>query len=341
MGALRRWLAIVSAALLAAAAPLLTQAQTDAAAEARLEATRVVLADGTALPLVQWGPQTGAPRAAIVALHGLSDHATTYTRVAEHLAADGYVVYAYDQRGFGASEQRGTWVGGDVLARDALEVGRLVRERHTGVPLYVFGESMGGGVLLRALALGPSGWLDGAVLLAPAVWSRSQMPWYQRFALGTMSSTFRGMKFSRPKRRAPTDDPETLRALRDDPLVIHKVRVDMLAGVSDLMDEVTVAPRSFAVPTLILYGARDEIIPVNALCSWAASLDATSPWRLVLYPKGWHMLLRDLDAPTVRSDLSAWLTNAGGELPSGLEAAKPRTEEQCADAVRALDRQAR
>jgi alpha-beta hydrolase superfamily lysophospholipase len=331
-----RSLAIVSAVFFAVASPPLAQAQTRVVTEARLEATRVVLADGTALPLVQWAAQTGDPRGAIVALHGLSDHGTTYTRVAEHLAANGYVVYAYDQRGFGASEQRGTWVGGDVLARDALEVAALVRARHPGVPLYAFGESMGGGVLLRALALGPTGWLDGAVLLAPAVWSRSQMPWYQRFALGTMSSTFRGMKFSRPRSRAPSDDPETLRALRDDPLVIHKVRVDMLAGVSDLMDEVTVAPRSFAVPTLILYGARDKIIPVNALCSWVASLDASAPWRLVLYPKGWHMLLRDLDAATVRADLTAWLADAGGELPSGHEAAKPGDAEHCAAAVRSL-----
>jgi len=103
-----------------------------------------------------------------------------------------------------------------------------------------------------------------------------------------------------------------------------------------LMDEVTVAPRSFAVPTLILYGARDKIIPVNALCSWVASLDASAPWRLVLYPKGWHMLLRDLDAATVRADLTAWLADAGGELPSGHEAAKPGDAEHCAAAVRSL-----
>ncbi|HEX5050006.1 MAG TPA: alpha/beta hydrolase [Gammaproteobacteria bacterium] len=325
------------AMLLTAAMPAVVHAQAATATDARLEAERVVLADGTSLPLARWAPRTGEPRAAVVALHGLSDHGTTYTRVAEHLADNGYAVYAYDQRGFGASGQRGTWVGGDVLARDVLQVARLVRARHPGVPLYVIGESMGGGVLLRALALEPSGWLDGAVLLAPAVWSRSEMPWYQRFALGAMSNTFRGMKFSRPRGRAPSDDPETLRSLRDDPLIIHKVRVDMLAGVSDLMDEVTVAPRSFAVPTLILYGARDQIIPATAFCSWAATLDASASWRLVLYPKGWHMLLRDLDAATARADLTAWLTDARGELPSGLEAAKPRDQDSCLASLHALE----
>jgi alpha-beta hydrolase superfamily lysophospholipase len=327
---------LLCAILLACAAPA-ARAQV---AQPRLEPNRVVLADGTVLPLVTWASAADTPRAAIVALHGLSDHATTYARAAEHLAANGFAVYAYDQRGFGGTEQRGRWAGGDVLARDALDVAALVRARHPGVPLYVLGESMGGAVLLRALALEPTGWLNGAVLLAPAVWSRGEMPWYQRFALGSLAHTFRGMRFSRPRGRAPTDDPETLRSLHDDPLVIHKTRVDVLAGVSDLMDEVTAAPRRFAVPVLILYGAQDKVIPANALCSWVASLDASAPWRLVLYPRGWHMLLRDLDARTARDDLTAWLMDAGGALPSGLETQKPRDARACLAAVRALGRAA-
>ncbi|HET7133776.1 MAG TPA: alpha/beta hydrolase [Gammaproteobacteria bacterium] len=324
------------AILLACAAPAARVQVT----QARLEPNRVVLTDGAVLPLVTWAPATGTPRAAIVALHGLSDHGTTYARAAEHLAANGFAVYAYDQRGFGGTAQRGRWPGGDVLARDVLQVAALVRARHPGVPLYVLGESMGGAVLLRALALEPSGWLNGAVLLAPAVWSRGEMPWYQRFALGTLSHTFRGMRFSRPRGRAPTDDPETLRSLREDPLVIHKTRVDVLAGVSDLMDEVTEAPRRFAVPVLILYGAEDKVIPARAFCSWVASLDASAPWRLVLYPRGWHMLLRDLDARTAGDDVTAWLIDAGGALPSGLETQKPRDASACLAAVRALARAA-
>lgn len=336
----RRFVLAFGSAVLVACAMPRVQAQVAQSQEARLEADRVVLADGAALPLTQWAPPTGAPRGAIVALHGLNDHATTFAVVAQHLAANDFVVYAYDQRGFGGNEPRGFWPGGDVLAGDALQVAELVRARHPGVPLYVLGESMGGAVLLRALAQRPRGWLDGAVLLAPAVWSRSEMPWYQRFALGALASTFRGIKFARPRSRAPSDDPETLRSLRDDPLVLHKARVDVLAGVSDLMDEVTVAPRDFGVPTLILYGARDEIVPAHAFCSWAATLDAGGPWRLAVYPRGWHMLLRDLDAATARADLTAWLENAGGGLPSGLEAQKPRDEAACLASVHELARAA-
>ena len=198
--------------------------------EARLETDRVVLADGAVLPLAQWVPATGTPRAAIVALHGLNDHHASWAEAGEQLSLNGFAVYAYDQRGFGATEQRGIWAGGDVLASDARQVAGLVRARHPDIPLYVLGESMGAAVLLHALAQQPRGWLDGAVLLAPAVWNRRDMPWYQRFALRFVAHTFRGMKVSTPRGHVASDNPATLRRRADDPLVIHKVRVDHALG---------------------------------------------------------------------------------------------------------------
>jgi hypothetical protein len=50
------------------------------------------------------------------------------------------------------------------------------------------------------------------------------------------------------------------------------------------------------------------------------------------------MLLRDLDAATARADLAAWLTDAAGELPSGLEAAKPRDRDSCLASLHTLER---
>ena len=243
-----RVLLLVCSVLLGACATPRVQVPVARPQEPRLETDRVLLADGAVLPLAQWMPATGTPRAAIVALHGLNDYHASWADAGEQLSLNGFAVYAYDQRGFGTTEQRGIWAGADVLAGDARQVAALVRARHPDIPLYVLGESMGAAVLLQALAQQPRGWLDGAVLLAPAVWNRRDMPWYQRFALRFVVHTFPGMKLSTPRGRAASDNPATLRRLTDDPLVIHKVRVDLLSGVADLMDGVTELPRDFAVP---------------------------------------------------------------------------------------------
>ena len=55
------------------------------------------------------------------------------------------------------------------MADDARQVAQLLRMHYPGVPLYGLGESMGGAVLLLALARHPPGWIDAAVVLAPAV----------------------------------------------------------------------------------------------------------------------------------------------------------------------------
>ena len=297
--------------------------------EPRLEADRVVLADGAVLPLARWLPATEMPRAAIVALHGLNDHHASWAEAGAQLSVSGFAFYAYDQRGFGATEQRGVWAGGDVLSSDARQVAALVRARHPDIPLYVLGESMGAAVVLHALAEQPRGWLDGAVLLAPAVWNRRDMPWYQRFALRVVAHTFRGMKVPTPRGRGASDNADALRRRADDPLVIHRVRVDLLSGVADLMDEVTDAPHDFSVPSLILYGAHDLIVPARPVCHWVASLDPGSPWQLAVYPNGWHLLLRDLGAAVPMSDIATWLAHADGDLPSGFGVAKPRDEASC------------
>ena len=324
---------LVSQALLSACVMPRVQVPVDRPQEARLETDRVLLADGAVLPLAQWVPATGTPRAAIVALHGLNDHHASWVEAGEQLSLSGFAVYAYDQRGFGATEQRGIWAGGDVLASDARQVAGLVRARHPDIPLYVLGESMGAAVLLHALAQQPRGWLDGAVLLAPAVWNRRDMAWYQRFALRFVAHTFRGVKVSPRRGHVASDNPDTLRRRADDPLVIHKVRVDMLSGVADLMDAVTDTRGDFEVPVLILYGAHDLIVPARPLCHWVAGLDPDNPWQLALYPDGWHLLLRDLDAATPLSDVTAWLGHAGGDLPSGFNVGKPRDEPSCLGSI--------
>jgi alpha-beta hydrolase superfamily lysophospholipase len=148
--------------------------------------------------------------------------------------------------------------------------------------------------------------------MAPAVWNKRDMPWYARVGLAVIAHTWRSLEFSgRSLDRSPTNDPVALQRLREDPLVIHKTRADVLWGIANLMDAVTDEPSHIEMPVLILYGGHDEIVPPIAVCSWLATLDPSAPWQYAFYPEGWHLLTRDLNADTVRADLAAWLATPG------------------------------
>lgn len=318
----RVWLVLPLALLLAACATPHVQRTDEAMTLPALLPDHVRAEDGVRLPLSVWLPE-GRPRGVVLGLHGFNDYRRAFEEVGEGLVAQGIAVYAFDQRGFGETERTGLWYGGERMARDARAVAGLLREHHAGVPLYLLGESMGGAVALLALADAPTRLSDGLVLLAPAVWGRSTMPVLQRGALWLAAHLFPDRIVSPPKglNIRPTDNPEARRKLREDPLVIKATRVDALWGIAELMDQALLTSPPPGLPTLILYGERDEIIPKRPTCRWLAGLPAEAPIRLAVYPEGWHMLTRDLQAATVLADLAAWLTDPAGHLPSGVEVA--------------------
>jgi alpha-beta hydrolase superfamily lysophospholipase len=292
----------------------------------RLADKVLIAADGTPLPLRVWLP-TGKPRAVILALHGFNDYSNAFTGPAEALAKDGIATYAYDQRGFGEAPLRGRWPGQRQLTDDLATASRLVHAQHPDVPLYLLGESMGGAVVISAItgATGtPPPDADGIILVAPAVWGRDTMNVFERTALWTGDTLFPSMTLTgRGLKILPSDNIEMLRGLARDPMVIKETRIDTLHGLVDLMDTALAAAPNVTTPMLLLTGARDEVVPPGATQQWIEHLPyrARMSRRVALYADGYHMLLRDLEAPMVLSDLETWIADHRAPLPSGADRA--------------------
>ena len=285
----------------------------------RLERDAAIASDGFRLPLRRWDAAE-RPRAIVLGLHGLNDYSRALDPLAESLRGRAVTTYAVDQRGFGATAQAGRWHGAERMAQDLRELVRLLRVRHPGTRVLVVGESMGGAVAMLAAAQGPLD-IDGLVLIAPAVWSRDSMPWYQRLALSAAVRTVPWLKLTGEGLKiSPTDNPAELRALSEDPLVIKGTRVDALWGVTELMDAARGQVLGQGQPVLLLYGEHDQIIPKNAFCRLLSELPAQpSGLRLAIYRQGWHLLPRDLQGERVRRDIAAWVLDPGAPLPSGEE----------------------
>ncbi len=277
--------------------------------------------DGASLPYRAWLPE-GAPRAVILALHGMNDSRDAWEYPAPDFAKAGLAVFAPDQRGFGATASRGFWPGTKGLVDDARTMAALLRACYPGVKLILMGESMGAAVLMGVATSPDPPPVDGYVLIAPAVWGRAEMNPFLRAMLWAAWNTFPGWTLTGQGfvKITASDNREALIRLSTDKLTIHGTRVDVIRGLVDLMDAALAAAPRFNSPALFLYGGKDQLVPKRATEATWKTLPP-GPVR-AYYPNGYHLLLRDKGRATPIGDIVNWIVHPDwGGLPSGADLA--------------------
>ncbi len=286
-------------------------------AEPRLAQDAYFARDGARLPVAIWRAD-GEPHAIIVAVHGFNDYRNAFSEPGPYWAASGLTVYAFDQRGFGAAPEPGIWGGVDNMTADLRDFVDLVRRRHPGKPAFLVGMSMGGAMVLATMARTDAPQVDGLVLAAPAVWGRDSMsPWVRGILWLSAHLTPWNLATGQGLNIWPSDNIEMLRRLGRDPLVIKRTRFDAIYGLVNLMDAAQAAAAKVKTPMLVLYGEKDELIPRDPVEEMVGKLAA--PHRIAVYPEGWHMLFRDLQAETVWRDIVHWVGDRDAPLPSAAE----------------------
>lgn len=287
----------------------------------RLLNERFITDDGLELPLRNWLPDDKPYKAIIIALHGFNDYSNFFQMSGEYFRQQGIASYAYDQRGFGGSPDRGLWAGVNAYSDDLSLFVQLISKQHPGRPIYLLGQSMGGAVVIVNLAQSVHPKVTGVILVAPAVWSRDTMPWYQQWVLWTLAHTMPWLTITgEGVEVTPSDNIEILRGLARDPLVIKETRVETIYGLVNLMDAAQAS--SSTLPShLLLYGEKDDIIPKQPTYQFLRDLKVKNKDQgtVAFYKNGYHMLLRDLQAQVAWNDINAWIMTAQMPLPSGAD----------------------
>ena len=261
--------------------------------------------DGTPLAGRQWWP-AGPPRAVIQLAHGAGEHGGRYAEPLAPLVAAGFAIVAADHRGHGLTSGIGGLgdfgPGGAAAAVDDMAVlsGRL-RAEHPGVPLILFGHSMGA-MFAQAYLLDHADLIDALVLSGTAApgkrlegdWNAglndrgTPYDWLSRDHAEVdryIADPFCGIRFT-------PESAQTFAELRARPS-----DAESLAGV----------PKG--LPVYVVVGDAD---PINARLSRltplikayeAAGLDVT----LKVWPEGRHEMLNETNRDDVVADLLGWL----------------------------------
>ncbi len=138
---------------------------------------KFVASDGHSVFCYRWSNQA-EPKALIHIVHGMGEHAGRYDWVAMQLVASGYHVTANDHRGHGRTARTLGDFGPDGwnrILKDLREMITDLKARYPGIPLVLFGHSMGA-MLTQQFMANHGELLDAAILSgSPGAGNRFQM----------------------------------------------------------------------------------------------------------------------------------------------------------------------
>lgn len=260
---------------------------------------------GIELYYQRWRPD-GTPRAVVAIVHGLGEHCGRYMNVVNCLVPHGFTVYGFDLRGHGRSPgQRGQINAFSEFREDVRSYLRFVTNQERGRPLFLYGHSLGGLIVLNYVEYYPEG-LKGVIASGPAVGKLGISPLL--FALARVLSVV-APKLSMKNGldvTAISRDPNVVKAYTSDPLV-HPL------GTPRLATEMAAAGQyanehagDIKLPLLIVQGGADRICVPEGSRAFIEKVSSDDKQRIE-YPGTYHEPHNDLDSDKVIGDIERWI----------------------------------
>ncbi|MCF7823461.1 MAG: lysophospholipase [Candidatus Marinimicrobia bacterium] len=248
-----------------------------------------------------------AAKGVVLMTHGIAEHSGRYEHIAKSLNAAGYSVVAFDLRGHGNSSGKRNYVNSfqDYL-NDLEEVLTRTKEKFPSLPLFLFGHSMGGGIVtLFTIERKPD--VRGILLSAPSVKVSDDIsPLLQKIS-GLLSIIAPKLPAVKLASADISKDPLVVEAYDNDPL---NYRGGILARTGSELLKSTKSIGALAstirLPILIMHGTSDKLADVSGskmLYGKVGSADKT----LKLYEGLYHEILNEPEQDQVKSDMIAWL----------------------------------
>ena len=278
----------------------------------------VSAADGTPIVTYSWHDVAGPPTGVVQIAHGLAEHGERYDRFARALNAAGFVVHAVDHRGHGrsANGRLGDFgpAGFGGLIADVAQFGAALRQQHPGLPLFLFGHSMGSFAAQAAMLEHAATWsgvvLSGSTAMDVLAAGMANAPADAPAGLAAFNAPFE----HRTGYEWLSRDAAEVDAYVADPWCGWDMPDDLIpslfAPAPQLADPALLARIPHGLPLLIASGDADPLAGGGALVQLlgqryrdAGLADVT----VTLYPAARHEILNESNRDQVTADIVGWL----------------------------------
>ncbi len=256
-----------------------------------------------------WRPEQ--PKAVVLVVHGFGEHSGRYGYLVPPLTAAGYAVYALDHRGHGRSPgKRGHIDSFDDYLADVRALAAFAQAASPGLPVVVFGHSLGGLIALLYALRYPSG-LAGVIASAPLLTKPNVSPMLLTVAqlLSRVAPSFAldtGLDATTISR-----DPAEVARYTSDPQVHSKSTARAGSEIMKAIDWAQAHAGELTVPLLLYHGDADNLVPIEGSRRFFAAVQEQDK-QFVERPGGYHESHNDLGRDELFAMIVAWLNAHNG-----------------------------
>lgn len=234
------------------------------------------------------------PHHVVCLIHGIGEHAGRFSRVADYFNREGIAVVSMDLRGHGRTQGvRGHCAPREEVLKDIDALVEYAQEFYPGVPIVMYGHSMGGNITLDYRARGGHNDIPaGYVISAP--WIRLVRP-----VSGVLYQAMKVLKTVMPKVKIKSEFPEEklgnveyVRPYKEDPLV-HPYATAQCAyegfTIGQALEKGTNEDngRARKTPCLLMHGTDDLICSIEGSRAFAKHQNPET-FTLIEWPGYYH-----------------------------------------------------
>ena len=250
------------------------------------------------------------PKAVVLLVHGLGDHARRYDHVAAAYNAAGIAVVGVDLRGHGQSDSlRGHIVSFDTVMNDMDLFLKNTKALYKKIPVFIYGHSMGSNIVLNYVVrrspkisgvIGTSSWI--ILGFAPSAFmvflGKAMRNIYPAFTQANQLNTNHISRI-----------PIEVKAYEDDPLVHNKITAATGADVLKSADYLRNHKAAFPCPLYLIHGSDDQLISVKGSeLFYENHKNNSKDISIDIVEGGYHELQNDIGKEAFIEKVVSWVS---------------------------------
>lgn len=261
--------------------------------------------DGLELYCQSWHPD-GPIKAVLAIVHGHGEHSGRYQNVVGYFVPRGYTVYAYDLRGHGRSPgKRGNIRSWAEFREDQAAFMHFVSGQEPGRPVFAYGHSLGGTIILDIVLRSPEG-PKGIVISAPVLGPPGIPPFLLTLSR-VLSRVLPGFTLSTSlDTTALSRDPLVVKAYQEDPMVHSRANARLGTELISTAEWIQQHAGELRVPMLLIQGQLDRICRPSDSHRFYERVTFRDKEHIE-YPGGFHEPHNDVEHERVMADVERWL----------------------------------